>query len=158
MSRPSLDSYWLSMLPLVAARATCPRRSVGAILTDKDGRLVASAYNGVASGLPHCTDEPCLGSPALGGKRQDCEAVHAEASVLMQAYGSRRTPWTLYCSLTPCFACAKLLLAAGVHEVVAAEVYKYEDTGPHLLNKAGVFVWVWQDNKRIPWRQIEVAN
>ena len=153
--RPNLDQYWLSMLPLIASRATCPRRAVGAVLTDKDGRLVASAYNGVASGLQHCTDIPCAGAPALGGERSKCEAIHAEASVLMQAYGSRRLPHTLYCSLTPCFSCSKLLLAAGVQEVVAAELYKHEDTGPKLLNKAGILVWVWRNNERTPWRQME---
>jgi dCMP deaminase len=151
MSRPSLDEYWLSMLPLVASRATCPRRSVGAILIDKDGRLVSTGYNGTASGLPHCSNTPCPGSPAIGGTRDECQALHAESNALMQAFGSRRAPWTLYCGLTPCFACSKLLLAAGVREVVAAEAYAHDDRGPKLLNKAGVLVWVWRNDERTPW-------
>ena len=149
--RPSLDEYWLAMLPLVASRGTCPRRQVGALLTDKDGRLVASAYNGTASGLVHCTDTPCPGHPDTDGGRDRCEAIHAEANVLMQAYGSRRAPWTLYCGLTPCMPCAKLLLAAGVREVVAAALYAHDDSGPRLLNKAGVDVWVWRNGERTPW-------
>ena len=152
MPRPSLDEYWLSMLPLVASRAACPRRSVGAILVDKDGRLVASGYNGTASGLPHCSDIPCPGSLAIGGARDECQALYAEPTALMQAFGSRRAPWALYCGLTPCFACSKLLLAAGIREIVAAEMYAHDDRGPKLLNKAGGLVWVWRNSERTPWR------
>ena len=149
--RPSLDEYWLSMLPFVAARATCPRRAVGAIITDADGRIVSSGYNGQYSGAVHCIASPCKGSPLLQGQRDECEALHAEANVVAQAMGSRRAPWTLYVSLTPCFSCAKLLLAVGVKEVVALDRWRHGDDGPRLLNKAGVAVWVWQNGERTPW-------
>ena len=142
MLRPNLDSYWLSMLPLVAARATCPRRAVGAILTDKDGCLVSTGYNGNSPGAPHCLDIPCSGSPVLSGFRDDCEALHAESNVIAQALGSRRAPYTLYCSVTPCFPCAKLLLACGVRRVVALEYYMHDDRGPVLLKQNGVEVIV----------------
>ena len=38
---------------LVATRATCPRRSVGAVIV-RDKRIVCTGYNGAPSGLPHC--------------------------------------------------------------------------------------------------------
>ena len=136
--RPSLDDYYIAMLPLVASRGTCPRRQVGCILTDAKGRLVATAYNGNASGLRHCIDSPCPGAPSLGGTRIDCEAVHAELAAILQATASRRAPHTAYCSLTPCRACATALISAGVSRVVALEAYKYDTTGLALLQKAGV--------------------
>jgi dCMP deaminase len=151
MPRPSLDEYWLSMVPLVAARCTCPRRQVGAILVDAKGQLVSTGYNGNPSGLGHCVDIPCPGAPSLGGQRSDCQALHAEANAVAQAMGSRRAPWTLYCALTPCHDCSKLLLAVGVREIVALERYAHDDRGPRLLNKAGVGVWVWKDGERTPW-------
>jgi len=140
--RPDIDAYWSAMVPLVAARATCPRRSVGAILTDAEGRLVSTGYNGNAPGAVHCIDEPCPGSPALGGERQNCEALHAEANSVAQVLGSRRAPHTLYCSLTPCFPCAMLLLAVGVRRVVALERYRHDDRGPAFLVRNGVEVIV----------------
>jgi dCMP deaminase len=151
--RPSLDEYWLSMLPLVASRGTCPRRQVGAVLTDIDGRLVSTGYNGNAPGAPHCIDTPCPGSPLScpPGLRDACEALHAEANALVQSRGSRRLPHTLYCGLTPCFPCAKLLLAEGVREVVAGALYAHDHSGPRLLNKHGVMVWVWRNGERTPW-------
>ena len=145
MPRPDIDAYWSAMLPLVATRATCPRRAVGAILTDAKGQLVSSGYNGNAPSAPHCIDEPCVGSPLLEGRREDCEALHAEVNVVAQAFGSNRAPHTLYCSVTPCFACAKLLLAIGVQRVVALERYKHDNRGLELLARRGVEVVVFSE-------------
>jgi dCMP deaminase len=137
--RPSLDVYYGAMLPLVASRGTCPRRLVACVLVDDHGRLVATGYNGNAPGLPHCMDAPCPGAESLGGPREACEAVHAEASALLQARSSRREPRTAYCSLTPCMDCAKLLVSAGVRRVVAAAAYKHDEgRGAAYLAKAGV--------------------
>jgi dCMP deaminase len=138
MPRPDLDEYFLAMLPLVASRGTCPRRRVGCILVDERGRLCATGYNGNAPGLPHCVDVPCPGAESIGGPRESCEAVHAEESALLQARASRREPRTAYCSLTPCFGCAKSLLSAGITRVVALRAYKHDDLGVRLLLKAGV--------------------
>ena len=134
-TRPPIDDYYLAMLPLVASRGTCPRRQVACVLTDDKGRLVATGYNGTAPNTPHCIDAPC---PGAAGAREACEAIHAECSALLQARASRREPHTAYCSLTPCFYCAKMLVSAGVRRVVAAEWYKYDDAGPAYLIKNGV--------------------
>jgi len=139
VSRPSIDSYYLAMLPLVASRATCPRRQVAAILVDQDGKLVSIGYNGVPSGLPHCIDEPCPGASDKPGDTSRCISIHAEMNALSQARASRRSPHTLYCSTTPCFNCAKMLVTEGVKRVVAAS--SYADTrGIELLSQAGVMV------------------
>ena len=151
MPRPSLDEYYAAMIPLIASRGTCPRRKVGAVLVDERGRLVSCGYNGPAAGRPHCDDSPCPGAPGQNGARDACVALHAEANAVMQAADSRRRAWTLYCTLTPCFPCAKLMLAAGVREVVALQAYAHDDTGPRLLVSAGVPVWIFNEGRRIPW-------
>lgn len=152
MERPSLDKYWLSMLPLISSRGTCPRRQVAAILVDKDGRLVSTGYNGSAPGAPHCFTTPCAGSPLLNGLRDDCEALHAEANAVMQATSSRRVPWTLYCDLSPCFSCAKLMLAADIQDVVACITYAHDRRGPDLLVRNGVGMYLWNKGVRQPWK------
>lgn len=148
MNRPGLDEYWLAMIPLIATRATCPRRAVGAVLVDEYGKLVSTGYNGTAHNLPHCFDQHCPGHPDDNGRRDKCEALHAEANAVAQAFGSNRKPQTLYCSLTPCFSCAKLLLTCGVCRVVALQVYAHDDAGPILMRKAGVKIWLWDQNKK----------
>ena len=142
MERPSIDEYWTAIVPLIASRGTCPRRRVGAILTDEAGKLVSTGYNGSAPGAPHCDVFPCPGSPVRNGERADCESLHAELNALLQASYSRRKPHTLYCSLTPCFPCAKALLTAGVRRVVALERYAHDDSGPRFLERNNVQVGV----------------
>jgi len=147
MSRPSIDEYYLSMLPLVASRATCPRRQVGAILVDVNGKLVSTGYNGPPSGLPHCVDTPCPGAADQSGDTTRCIAIHAEVNALSQARASRRSPHTLYCSTTPCFECAKMLITEGIQRVVTTSVYTNTD-GVDLLYQAGAVVDVIQPLKR----------
>ena len=139
MARPDIDSYYLAMLPLIASRATCPRRQVAAILVDECGKLVSIGYNGVPTGLPHCIDTPCAGAGDASGDTSRCIAIHAEVNAILQAQASRRRPHTLFCSTTPCFNCAKMLIAEGVRRVVALSAYA-DERGLALLSQAGVQV------------------
>lgn len=54
--RPSKDAYFLSMAALVATRGTCLRRRVGAVLVNARGHVLSTGYNGVAAGVPHCSE------------------------------------------------------------------------------------------------------
>lgn len=139
MLRLSHDEYFVSMLRLVAARSTCPRRQVGAIITDDKGHVLATGYNGVPSGFPHCTDEPCLGAEDPMGDTSRCEAIHAEANALLQCFridlASR-----LYVSCTPCFACAKLILNTPIQQVVCASTYCPGELGLAVLQRGKVNV------------------
>jgi deoxycytidylate deaminase len=141
MKRPSIDDYYLAMLPLIASRATCPRRQVAAILVDKIGKLVSIGYNGVPSGMAHCLDTPCPGANDTPGNTGRCIAIHAEMNALSQAGASRRLPHTLYCSTTPCFDCAKMLITEGVKRVVATSAYA-DLSGVELLRSAAVTVCI----------------
>ncbi len=58
--RPTLDQYFTQMATLVATRSTCLRRSVGCVLVNARGHVLATGYNGVAKGLPHCNEEKVL--------------------------------------------------------------------------------------------------
>jgi dCMP deaminase len=55
--RPNRDEYFLRMAELVATRSTCLRRNVGCVLVNARGHVLATGYNGVAAGLPHCNHE-----------------------------------------------------------------------------------------------------
>lgn len=119
--RPSWDAYFMQIAHLVATRATCPRRSVGAVLV-RDRRILATGYNGAPSGLPHCppggheTDWPtgCL-------RAGHCiRALHAEQNALLQAarIGIACEGASIYVTCQPCNACAKMLINAGVVRVI----------------------------------------
>jgi dCMP deaminase len=41
---------------ITAQRTTCKRRAVGAVLLNARGHVLATGYNGVAAGQPHCNE------------------------------------------------------------------------------------------------------
>lgn len=125
--RPSWDEYFLEMSKLVAKRSTCLRRSVGAVLV-KDKRILATGYNGAPRGLKHCIDIGCIRQKLKipsGERHELCRALHAEQNALIQAslYGISLAGSTLYATNQPCVICAKMLINAGIKEVIIADGY-----------------------------------
>jgi len=129
-ARPSWDEYFLEVARLVSRRATCLRRSVGAVLV-KDKRILATGYNGAPSGLEHCLDIGCLREALKipsGQRHELCRGLHGEQNALIQAslYGISVKGATLYATNQPCIICAKMLINAGIKEIVAADGYPDE--------------------------------
>jgi dCMP deaminase len=134
--RPTIHEYYLDMLDLVAARSTCVRRSVGAIITDENGKALGVGYNGVPRGFDHCTvDKPCLGAHDQPGDVSNCMAVHAEANALLQC-GDLTRAFVMYCSNLPCFACAKMIANTTIEVVICKEDYA-DKRGLEILTTAG---------------------
>jgi len=125
--RPSWDEYFMELADLVSKRSTCMRRKVGAVLV-KDKRVLATGYNGAPSGIKHCVKVGCLreklGVPS-GERHELCRGLHAEQNVLLQAalYGISTKESTLYITNQPCIICAKMLINAGIKEIVIAKGY-----------------------------------
>ena len=119
MERPSWDEYFMMIARDVATRATCPRRSVGAVVVF-ERRILTTGYNGAPRGLEHCRDqykewpEGCL----QGG--HCIRTVHAEQNAILQAAlnGVSTRGATIYVTCQPCNACAKMLINAGIVRVV----------------------------------------
>lgn len=141
LQRASLDYVLTRTAHLFATRATCDRKGVGCVLAI-DGRIISTGYNGPISGQKHCThiqdgdDKPCYRS------------VHAESNAIAYAarlgvptYGA-----TAYCTLSPCMACAMLLINAGIERVVYNNQYR-DGAGIDLLNDSGVEVCHYEPEK-----------
>ena len=139
--RPSRDEYFLDVARLVAKRATCLRRSVGAVLV-KDKRILATGYNGAPSGLKHCADVGCMRQKLKipsGERHELCRALHAEQNALIQAslYGISVKGSILYATCQPCVICAKMLINAGIKEIVIAGAYP-DKLAADFLKEAGI--------------------
>ena len=147
--RPSVDAYFLALASLLATRSTCCRRSVGCILVDERNHVLATGYNGVAAGEPHCNfavENPpmykekdaagnsekvvtfsypnaCPGYDAPSGTNLDgCHAIHAEENALVQCRDAYAIH-TVYCTTEPCVRCTRMLKQTGARRVVALETY-----------------------------------
>lgn len=125
--RPGWDEYFLEVAHLVAERATCLRRRVGAVLV-KEKKILATGYNGAPSGLGHCIDIGCLREKLKvpsGERHELCRGLHAEQNVILQAalHGTGTKGSILYITNQPCVICAKMLINAGIKEIVIDSGY-----------------------------------
>ncbi len=140
MNRVSWNEYFMDIARTVSTRATCPRKSVGAVIV-RDRRVIATGYNGSIPSAPHCTDpDGCL------MENGHCvRTVHAEANAIAQAarHGVSVEGAEMYCTALPCWPCFKLLASAGISRVYYREAYRidprvFESTGgPELVGFSG---------------------
>ncbi len=127
IKRPSWDEYFIKAACLVSERATCLRRKVGAVLV-KDKRILATGYNGAPARVEHCEVSGCLREQLdvpSGQRHELCRGLHAEQNVLVQAalHGVSTRQSSLYITCSPCLICAKMIINAGIKEVICKEYY-----------------------------------
>lgn len=122
--RPSWDDFFAQQLVPLARRATCDRGRSAAIFVRENDQL-AAGYVGSPPGMPHCDDVGHLwdetGTHCL-------RTIHAEQNAMLRAlrHGISLRDTTVYCTMLPCFTCAKLMVGVGVYRVVA--LHRYHDS------------------------------
>lgn len=127
----------MEMAELVSTRSTCLRRAVGAVIV-KDGHVLSTGYNGAPKGVPHCSETGCLREKLnvpSGTRHELCRGVHAEQNAVAQAayHGTSVQGATLYTTTFPCSLCAKILINAGIREIVFDEGYM-DDLAKEILS------------------------
>jgi len=141
--RPGWDDYFLDIVELVAKRATCLRRCVGAALV-RDRRILATGYNGAPSGLRHCLEIGCFreqNNIPSGERHELCRGLHAEQNAIIQAalHGVSVNGATLYCTNHPCTICAKMIINAGIVRIVVGGAYR-DPLAEEMLAEANIEV------------------
>jgi deoxycytidylate deaminase/dephospho-CoA kinase len=68
-----------------------------------------------------------------------CTAIHAEERAILSLGDRRADGATLYVTTFPCFQCARLILDAGIKNVLYVEAYPVKGTGEFLI-KNGVSI------------------
>jgi dCMP deaminase len=139
--RPTWDEYFMQITQLVATRSTCLRRQVGALLV-KDRNILATGYNGVPSGIRHCEEVGCLREQLKvpsGERHELCRGLHAEQNAIIQAarHGINIQGAKLYCTDSPCSICSKMLINAGIEQIVYGRGYA-DDLAREMLAEAGI--------------------
>lgn len=139
--RPSWDTYFIQLCHLVATRATCDRKHVGAVLV-RDRRVLSTGYNGSAPGEPHCDDAGHDLVELAGGAVNCVRTIHAEANAILQAakYGVPVQGTTLFTNTYPCWPCAKMILGAGITEVVFDADYNVDPRVDAAFKSKGITV------------------
>ena len=132
--RPNRDDYYKALLDVVATRGTCLRAKQGALIT-REHRVIVTQYNGALAGQAHCTpltcnqDTPCKSS------------VHAEEGAIIFAAkkGIPLEGTTMWCTTLPCPTCARLIVQAGIKELIYTKNYRLAE-GLNILTQSGVTV------------------
>ncbi|WP_421764992.1 deoxycytidylate deaminase [Ekhidna sp.] len=144
MERPEFDDIFMELAVNLAKRSHCIKRHVGAVLT-KDTRIISIGYNGPPSGTHNCDVEwPDHGCPR--DSKGSCSlALHAEQNAILYAVKNKTDVEgaTLYVTLSPCIACARIIYTMKIEKVIYLKSYaEYKgiptDEGVEFLRKFGV--------------------
>lgn len=140
-NRPSWDQYFLKITDVVAERATCVKRKVGAVIV-KDNRILSSGYNGAPKGFRHCKIAGCLRKKMKvpsGQRHELCRGLHAEQNAIIQAsvYGVSIRDSVMYCTHQPCAICVKMIINAGIKRLVYTGGYP-DQLALDLVDESGL--------------------
>ena len=152
-SRPTADEYFMAMAMLVATRSTCIRRQVGCVLIDNNNNILATGYNGVVRGQPHCNEgHYCPGAYSESGKDLDlCYAIHAEQNALIQCRDLTKV-YACFCTTAPCVMCTKLFLNTTLTRMIYVESYPQSSISKNISKKTrttGKLDWLMMEESRI---------
>ena len=134
----------------VAKRATCDRGRSGCVIA-RDNQILVTGYVGSPKGLAHCDEIGHEMKKVVhddGSVTKHCvRTTHAEQNAICQAakLGVNIDCATLYCSMTPCYVCAKMLINAGIVRVVCAEEYP-DELGRSMLMEAEIELKLWHQD------------
>jgi dCMP deaminase len=142
--KPSFDHIFMKLATDLALRSHCVKAHVGAVLA-RDTRIISIGYNGPPAGTHNCDEEWPETGCARDSKGSCSLALHAEQNAILYAVknGARLEGATLYTTLSPCIACARLIFSAGITQVYFNKSYaQYKglasDEGVDFLNRFGV--------------------
>lgn len=135
------DEYFMEIAEVVKKRSTCNRRQVGAVLV-KNNRIISTGYNGAPSRTEHCLGKKCLRDELnipSGQRHEVCRGAHSEQNAIAQAAknGVNTNDSVLYITHSPCSLCAKILINAGVKEIIYKNNYP-DDLANKLLEEAKI--------------------
>ncbi|MBQ1489929.1 MAG: cytidine/deoxycytidylate deaminase family protein [Eubacterium sp.] len=146
--RLSWDEYFMQMAELTSKRSTCLRRHVGAVIV-QDRHVIATGYNGAPRGLKHCEElGGCLREKLKvpsGERHELCRALHAEQNAIIQAavLGQSVEGGTIYITHQPCAICSKMIVNAGIRNIVVRQGYP-DQLAVDILDEAGITVHMLQ--------------
>lgn len=141
--RPTWDQYFLSIVKVVGERGTCDRGRAGCVIV-KDKRILCTGYAGSPINTQHCDDvghEMHTVIHADGHESRHCiRTAHAEQNAIVAAarFGVGLEGGVLYCNMTPCYACAKMIINAGIKRVVCTMDYHAGQRSKEIFAEAGI--------------------
>ena len=104
----------------LATLSYAKKKKVGALIV-QGTHIISEGYNGTPTGF----NNNCEYTGDDGIVLTLSQVIHAESNAITKLARSTQSSLgaTLYCTLSPCFDCAKLIIQAGINRVVYKEEY-----------------------------------
>ncbi|KAJ8335881.1 hypothetical protein SKAU_G00392230 [Synaphobranchus kaupii] len=133
--------YFMAVAFLSAQRSKDPNSQVGACIVNQENKIVGIGYNG----MPNDCDDDLLPWARSSSDWLDTKypyVCHAELNAIMNKNSADVKGCTIYVALFPCNECAKLIIQAGIKDVIYLSD-KYHDkkemtASRRLLDMAGI--------------------
>ena len=112
------DEYFMAIAKLSSMRSKDPSTQVGACIVGYDNRILSIGYNGAPNGFDDTNFPWNREGDMLNTKY--AYVCHAEMNAILNYRGSRKDLESakIYVHLFPCNECAKLIIQAGIKEVL----------------------------------------
>ncbi|MEK7566091.1 MAG: cytidine/deoxycytidylate deaminase family protein [Patescibacteria group bacterium] len=143
INRPNWDEYFLNLIQVIGTRATCDRGKSSCVIA-KNKRILTTGYVGSPAGAKHCDEAGHEMHTVIhedGSQTRHCiRTAHAEQNAISNAarFGVSLEGGTLYCQMTPCYVCAKMIINAGIKRVVCAKDYHDGDRSKEIFKETGI--------------------
>lgn len=134
------DEYFMGLALLTAKRSKDPSTQVGAIICDKDHKVLSMGYNGFPKSIGRPNDE--LYSWKKPAKH--LYVVHAEENCILNGITKNYEGCTIYSTLFPCNKCAQSIIQVGISKVVFYDYKNMDSTiyqaSTEMLSNAGICI------------------
>lgn len=130
--RLSWDEYFMNIAVLASLRSKDESTKVGAVIVDKNNRLIGMGYNG----LPSHIDESKFPTKREGELHETKYAyvTHAELNAILNTSVFDLSNSKIYCTLFPCCECAKAIIQKNVSEVIYLSD-KHHDESSYIASR-----------------------
>lgn len=106
------DNFFMGMAHYVSQKSKDPSTKIGAVIADRENRVVSVGYNGFPRGIVDY-------NARLENRDSKLSyTVHAELNAILNARGSVAGCVLYVCTLSPCSECAKAIIQAGIRCVM----------------------------------------
>lgn len=132
--RISWNAYFMILAKISALRSSCNSRPGGAVVVFNK-RVVTTGFTGTIPGKPQCSDKgpDFCHRRSVNGPEDDkyniCPSIHAEQNAIIQAakLGVSIEGSIMYCTLSPCYVCLKMIAGVGITKVYYELSYESTD-------------------------------
>ncbi len=125
------DEYFMGIAILSTYRSKDPNTQVGACIVNDENKILSIGYNGAPRGL----DDDNMPWEREGNFTETKYAYvcHSELNAILN-YSGNLQGTKMYVTLFPCNECAKVIVQAGVKEIIYLSD-KYKDTDSTKVSK-----------------------